>query len=155
MFVASAGQRAGSLEQVTAPHNPQWTCRDPQTHPFQRLRDGLSLCGRAQTATNEPLATRKLAPGNPAEVLHEVSLRPLGLSQNRLALDIGVPARRSNEIVLRKRRASADTALRLGRHFDTTPRFWLGLQTDVDIDVVADELGDRLDREVRTPTGRR
>ncbi len=115
MFVASAGLRAGSLEQVTAPHNPQCTCRDPRMHPFQRLRDGLSLCGRAQTATNEPLATRKLAPVHPGEVLQMEFLEPLGLSQNRLTLDIGVPARRSNEIVLRKRRASADTALRLGR----------------------------------------
>jgi antitoxin HigA-1 len=155
MFVASAGQRAGSLAQVTAPHNPQWTYSDPRMHPFQRLRDGLLLCGRAQTATNEPLATRKLARVHPGEVLQMEFLEPLGLSQNRLALDIGVPARRSSEIVLRKRRVSADTALRLGRYFGTTPRFWLGLQTDVDIDVVADELRDRLDREVRTPTVRR
>ena len=101
------------------------------------------------------MTTRKLAPVHPGEVLHEEFLRPLGLSQNRLALDVGVPARRINEIVLRKRRVSADTALRLGRYFGTTPQFWLGLQTDFDVDVVADELGDRLDREVRTPTGRR
>jgi antitoxin HigA-1 len=101
------------------------------------------------------MTTRKLAPVHPGEVLYEEFLRPLGLSQNRLALDIGVPARRINEIVLRKRRVSADTALRLGRYFDTTPQFWLGLQTDFDVDVVSDELGDRLDREVRTPTGRR
>ncbi len=67
------------------------------------------------------MTTRKLAPVHPGEVLHEEFLRPLGLSQNRLALDIGVPARRINEIVLRKRRVSADTALRLGRYFDTTP----------------------------------
>ncbi len=65
-----------------------------------------------------------------------------------------VPARRINEIVLRKRRVSADTALRLGRYFDTTPQFWLGLRTEFDVDVVSDQLGDRLDREVRTPTGR-
>jgi antitoxin HigA-1 len=101
------------------------------------------------------MTTRKLAPVHPGEVLYEEFLRPLGLSQNRLALDIGVPARRINEIVLRKRRVSADTALRLGRYFDTTPQFWLGLQTDFDVDVVSDELGDRLDREGRTPTGRR
>jgi antitoxin HigA-1 len=97
------------------------------------------------------MATRTLAPVHPGEVLHEEFLKPLGLSQNRLALDIGVPARRINEIVLRKRRVSADTALRLGRYFDTTPQFWLGLQTDYDVDVVSDELGDRLDREVRPP----
>ena len=98
------------------------------------------------------MKTSKLAPVHPGEVLQLEFLEPLGLSQNRLALDIGVPARRINEIVLRKRRVSADTALRLGRYFDTTPQFWLGLQTDFDVDVVSDELGDRLDREVRTPT---
>ena len=100
------------------------------------------------------MTTRTLTPVHPGEVLHEEFLKPLGLSQNRLALDIGVPARRINEIVLRKRRVSADTALRLGRYFDTTPQFWLGLQTDYDVDVVSDELGDRLDREVRPPTAR-
>jgi antitoxin HigA-1 len=93
----------------------------------------------------------KLAPVHPGEVLLEEFLKPLALSQNRLALRIGVPARRINEIVLGKRRVSAETALRLARYFDTTPQFWLGLQTDFDLDVVADELGDRLDREVRPP----
>lgn len=93
----------------------------------------------------------KLAPVHPGEVLLEEFLKPLALSQNRLALRIGVPARRINEIVLGKRRVSAETALRLARYFDTTPQFWLGLQTDFDLDVVSDELGDRLDREVRPP----
>lgn len=93
----------------------------------------------------------KLAPVHPGEVLLEEFLKPLALSQNRLALRIGVPARRINEIVLGKRRVSAETALRLARYFDTTPQFWLGLQTDYDLDVVSDELGDRLDREVRPP----
>ena len=95
------------------------------------------------------------SPVHPGEALQLEFLEPLGLSQNRLALDFGVPARRINEIVLRKRRVSAHTALRLGRSFTTTPRFWLGLQTDFDVDVVSDELGDRLDREVRTPAVRR
>lgn len=97
------------------------------------------------------MTTRKLAPVHPGEVLQLEFLEPLGLSQNRLALGIGVPARRINEIVLGKRRVSADTALRLGRYFDTTPQFWLGLQADLDLDVVSDELGDRLDREVHAP----
>ena len=100
------------------------------------------------------MSNRKLAPVHPGEVLQEEFLGPLGLSQNRLALEIGVPARRINEIVLRKRRVSAETALRLARYFDTTPQFWLGLQTDYDVDVVSDELGDRLDREVRPPAAR-
>jgi antitoxin HigA-1 len=100
------------------------------------------------------MTTSQLATVHPGEVHQDQFVRPLGLSQNRLALDMGVPARRINEIVLRKRRVSADTALRLGRYFDTTPQFWLGLQTDYDVDVVSDELGDRLGREVRPPTGR-
>jgi len=89
-----------------------------------------------------------LAPVHPGEVLLEEFLKPLGLSQNRLALNIGVSPRRINEIVLRKRRVTAETALRLGRYFDTTPQFWLGLQADYDLDIATDELGERLDREV-------
>ena len=61
---------------------------------------------------------------------------------------IGVPARRINEIVLGKRRITADTALRLAQFFGTTAKFWLGLQTDYDLDVTADELGDRIEHEV-------
>ena len=100
------------------------------------------------------MTTRKRAPGHPGEVLDEEFLEPLGLSQNRLALSIGVSARRTNEIVLRKCRVSADAALRLARCFDATLQVWLGLQTDYDVDVVSDELGDRLDREVRSPAAR-
>jgi addiction module HigA family antidote len=95
------------------------------------------------------MTTRTLASVHPGEVLLEEYLIPLELSQNRLALNIGVPPRRINEIVLGKRRITADTALRLGRYFDTTPQFWLGLQADYDLDVASDDLGERLDREVR------
>jgi addiction module HigA family antidote len=95
------------------------------------------------------MTTKKLAPVHPGEVLLEEFLKPLGLSQNRLALSIGVPPRRVNEIVLGKRRVTAETALRLARYFDTTPQFWLGLQADFDLDVAADELGERLDHEIR------
>lgn len=94
------------------------------------------------------MTTKKLAPVHPGEVLLEEFLKPLGLSQNRLALSIAVPPRRINEIVLGKRRVTAETALRLGRYFDTTPQFWLGLQADYDLDVASDELGERLNREV-------
>lgn len=90
----------------------------------------------------------KLVPVHPGEVLLEEFLKPMGISQNHLALKLGVPARRINEIVLGKRRITADTALRLARYFGTTPKFWLGLQTDYDLDVAADELGERLEREV-------
>jgi len=91
----------------------------------------------------------KLNPVHPGEVLLEEFLKPMGLSQNRLSLEIGVHPRRINEIVLGKRRITADTALRLARYFGTSPQFWMGLQTDYDLDVAAATLGDRLDIEVR------
>jgi len=96
------------------------------------------------------MSDKTLAPVHPGEVLLEEFLKPLALSQNRLALSIGVHPRRINEIVLGKRRVTAETALRLARYFDTTPQFWLGLQADYDLDVASDELGERLDNEVRS-----
>jgi len=90
-----------------------------------------------------------LRPIHPGEVLLEEFLLPMNLSQNRLALSIGVPARRINEIVLGKRRITADTALRLARYFGNSPQFWLGLQMDYDLDVAEDTLADRIKREVR------
>lgn len=91
----------------------------------------------------------KLAPVHPGEVLLEEFLKPMSLSQNRLALSIGVHPRRINEIVLGKRRVSAETALRLGRYFGMSPQFWLGLQAEYDLDVATDELGERLQQEVK------
>lgn len=96
---------------------------------------------------------KKLPPVHPGEVLLLEFLEPMNLSQNRLARDIGVPPRRINEIVLRKRRITADTALRLAKYFEMTPEFWLGLQMDFDLDSEADRLGDRLDREVGVYAG--
>lgn len=95
------------------------------------------------------MSEQKLKPVHPGEVLLEEFLKPMGLSQNRLALDMGVPPRRINEIVLGKRSISADTALRLGRFFGMSPQFWLGLQMDYDLDVTADALAARLEREVK------
>ena len=94
--------------------------------------------------------SKRLDPVHPGEVLMEDFLRPMELSQNRLALSIGVHPRRINEIVLGKRGISADTALRLAKFFGTSPDVWLGLQKDYELDVAMDELGDRIDREVRT-----
>jgi antitoxin HigA-1 len=94
-------------------------------------------------------AKKKMEPLHPGEVLLEEFLVPMSLSQNRLALDIGVPPRRINEIVLGKRRITADTALRLARYFGMSPQFWLGLQMDYDLDLEEDRLAGRLDREVR------
>lgn len=90
----------------------------------------------------------KLKPIHPGEVLLEEFLRPMNLSQNQLALAVRVSARRINEIVQGKRRITADTALRLGRYFNMSARFWLGLQMDYDLDVAEDKVGDRLNNEV-------
>ncbi len=98
------------------------------------------------------MGKKKLQPVHPGEVLLEEFLKPMGLSQNRVALNIGVPPRRINEIILQKRRITADTALRLGRFFGTSPEFWLGLQAQYDLDVTSDELGERLEREVKEYT---
>jgi len=95
------------------------------------------------------MSSKKIAPIHPGEILLEEFLKPMKISQNRLALDIGVPARRINEIVLGKRRITADTALRLARYFGMSPQFWLGLQTDHDLDMAEDKLEKRLDQEVR------
>jgi addiction module HigA family antidote len=93
---------------------------------------------------------QKLAPVHPGEVLLEEFLKPMGLSQSRVALAIGVHPRRINEIVLRKRGITADTALRLAKFFGTSAELWLGLQKDYELDVAMDEVGDLIDREVRT-----
>jgi addiction module HigA family antidote len=90
----------------------------------------------------------KLPPVHPGEVLLEEFLKPLAISQYRLAKDISVPPRRVNEIVLRKRSISADTALRLSRFFGTSAEFWLNLQSQYDLDVETDRLGGRLEAEV-------
>ena len=80
---------------------------------------------------------------------HEEFLKPLGISQYRLAKGISVPARRINEIAHGKRSISADTALRLARFFGTTERFWLNLQVRYDLEVAKDRLGKTLDRDVQ------
>ena len=94
------------------------------------------------------MATKKLAPVHPGEILQEEFMKPLGLSQNRLGRDLGVSPRRINEIVHGKRSITADTALRLSRYFGTSAEFWLGLQTDYDLDVARDALEEKIFREV-------
>jgi len=94
----------------------------------------------------------RLIPIHPGEVLLEEFLKPMGLSQNRLALDIRVPARRINEIVHGRRRITPDTALRLAKYFDMSAQFWLGLQMDYDLDKAEDELAKQIDDEVRVYT---
>jgi addiction module HigA family antidote len=92
--------------------------------------------------------SRKLHPIHPGEVLQEEFLKPMGISQNQLALRIRVPARRINEIVLGKRGVTADTALRLAKFFGTSARFWLGLQMDYDLDTASDKLSDVIEHDV-------
>ncbi|MGD0585842.1 MAG: HigA family addiction module antitoxin [Oryzomonas sp.] len=79
----------------------------------------------------------KLAPVHPGEVLQHDFMEPLGVTQHRLAVTIGVPPRRINEIVHHKRGITADTALRLARFFGTTPDFWTSLQASYDMERVA------------------
>jgi addiction module HigA family antidote len=95
------------------------------------------------------MKNKKLPPIHPGEILIEEFLKPMGLSQYRLAKDISVPPRRINEIVHGKRSISADTALRLGRFFGTSPQFWLNLQTRFDLEVTEDLLAERLEKEVQ------
>jgi len=95
------------------------------------------------------MTKKTLPPIHPGEILQEEFLLPMGVSQYRLAKEIGVSPRRINEIVHGKRAISADTALRLSRYFGMSERFWINLQGRYDIEVEKDLLADRLDREVR------
>ncbi|MDE2889486.1 MAG: HigA family addiction module antitoxin [Gemmatimonadota bacterium] len=95
------------------------------------------------------MSAGETVPVHPGRILQEQFLEPMDLSQNQLALSIGVPPRRINEIVLGKRGITADTALRLARYFYTSPRFWMNIQTNFELEVAEDALSERLDREVR------
>jgi addiction module HigA family antidote len=94
------------------------------------------------------MTKRDFPPIHPGEILVTEFLTPLGISQYRLAKDIGVTARRINEIVHGRRAISADTALRLGRFFKMEAQFWLNLQSHYDMEVALDALQDKLDKEV-------
>jgi addiction module HigA family antidote len=94
---------------------------------------------------------KKLPPIHPGEILREDFMKPLGLSAHRLAMALHVPATRIAEIVHERRAISADTAIRLGRYFKTTPRFWLNLQSAYDLEVIKDETLAQIESEVRAP----
>lgn len=98
------------------------------------------------------MAKGKFAPVHPGEILLEEYLKPMGISQYRLAKDISVSPRRINEIVHGKRSITADTALRLSRYFGLSERFWLNLQARYNLEVEKDRLAGRLEREVRVLT---
>lgn len=95
------------------------------------------------------MGTRDLPPIHPGEILLEEYLKPMGISQYRLAKDISVDPRRVNEIVHGQRSITADTALRLARYFGTSERFWLNLQSRYDLELQKMELGERLEQEVK------
>ena len=94
-------------------------------------------------------AKRLLPPIHPGEILREDFLKPLGLSMNKLALDLHVPVTRIAEIVHERRSITPDTALRLGRYFHTSARFWLNAQAAYDLEVAQDQLQKTVEREVR------
>ena len=93
--------------------------------------------------------SKKFVPVHPGEILLEEFLKPMGISQYKLAKDISVHPRRVNEIVHGKRSISADTALRLSRYFGLSERFWLNLQGRFDLEVEKDRLEGRLEKEVK------
>jgi len=92
--------------------------------------------------------TKTMAPVHPGETLREDFLKPLGLTANRLAMELLVPATRVNDIVRGKRAVTADTALRLARYFNSTPQFWLNLQTAFDLDVATRRSVGQIERDV-------
>lgn len=88
----------------------------------------------------------KLPPIHPGEILNEEFLRTMNLTQYRLAKAIGVDTRRIHAIVHGERSITAETALLLGRFFGNTPSFWMGLQSQYDLEVAQDRLAERLDK---------
>jgi antitoxin HigA-1 len=98
--------------------------------------------------------TKKLAPVHPGEILQADFMVPLGISMNKLSLDLHVPVTRIAEIVHGRRSVTSDTALRLARYFNTSARFWLSLQAAYDLDVAEDNLQHEIQRSVRPLHGK-
>ena len=94
------------------------------------------------------MTKKDFAPLHPGEVLLEEFIQPLGLSQHQLAMSMRVSPQKINDIVRGKRGITADTALRLSIALGTTAEFWMGLQSDYDLEKTLDDLGDRLQKEV-------
>lgn len=93
---------------------------------------------------------KKLNPIHPGEILLEEFIKPLGFSQAQLARETKLPSRRLSQLLHGKRPMDARTALRLSRYFGNTPQFWMGLQTDYDLDLARKDIGKRIQREIRT-----
>jgi antitoxin HigA-1 len=95
------------------------------------------------------MTVKTMEPLHPGEVLFEEFMKPMGISQNRLGRGLGVSPRRINEIIHGKRAVTGDTALRLARYFGTSPQFWMGLQSDYELEVAEDMLSEKIVREVK------
>ena len=93
--------------------------------------------------------SKTMSPIHPGETLREDFLKPLGLTANRLAMELMVPATRVNDIVRGKRTITADTALRLSRYFGTTPQFWMNLQANYDLERAEDMRGSEISGRIR------
>jgi addiction module HigA family antidote len=103
----------------------------------------------ATKAKQSGARAKRLKPVHPGEILREEFLTPLGLSANKLALDLRVPVTRISEIVNERRSISPETALRLAHYFNTTPEFWMNLQTQYDLETTEDEMLEAIRRDVR------
>jgi addiction module HigA family antidote len=108
---------------------------------------------KSSIITNRGRAPKKIAPVHPGKILHEDVLKPLGMSVNRLALSLGVPATRMGEIVNGRRAITSDTALRLARFFGTTPEFWMRLQARYELEIAKDRLSAEIERTVQPYKG--
>ena len=111
------------------------------------IAGGFVLFGQTEVRrmSKSSTTTRRLEPIHPGEVLLEDFIKGFGITQNKLAVSIGVPPRRINEIVHGKRSITADTALRLARYFATSPHFWLNLQDSYDLDIEQDAIQQQLE----------
>jgi addiction module HigA family antidote len=125
------------------------TTRPPPARlfPLPRGKKRLSIIVGENTTMARP--KREIPPVHPGEILSDEFLKPMGLSMNQLALALRVPGNRINAIVAGQRAITADTALRLGRYFGTSPQFWINLQARYDLESTMDKLAARIDREVR------
>ncbi len=92
---------------------------------------------------------KKLKPVHPGEILREEFMKPLGLSMNRMAMDLRVPVTRIGDIVNERRGITADTALRFARYFKNAPSFWMNVQTRYDLEVATDKIAEKVERDVR------
>jgi addiction module HigA family antidote len=118
---------------------------------MKRSEDASKAFAREEMQSCEKLLMRKnkkLKPVHPGEILHEEFMKPLGLSMNRMALDLRVPLTHVADIVHERRGITTDTALRLARYFKTSPRFWLNLQTGYDLEIMGGREADRIARDV-------